>query len=587
MLALVAIVATAVVIVMRSPPTSATRSCRSMPLPGQRQRRDRHVRQQRADLPGVERRLRRRAATARSPARTSSNNAYDMVNLDVDGDAVDVQLVELAGHPARRGDGAVRRAVLGCPPHRRHRRDDDDRRRSTRCRCGCPGTTDYQTITASATFGPTVGDDGLPAVRRRDGARAGGRSRRVLGRQRRRRHGRGPLRRLVAGRRLPRPDAAAAQPHRLRRVLRRRRQQLGDDHDLRLPRPAGRARSTPGSAWSPTRATRARPVTRRSSTAPGWRRRCRRAPTSSTAPTTSTARNVTTRHPADVNMLGFDIKHLGVPGAIPNERDVGHRHASARRASATSSASSRRRSTSTPRTSRRAEDGHQPRRPRSRRRRRRPRVHADVHQHGTGPGAEQRRRPTRCPPNTTFVPGSIEILTGPNAGVKTDGAGDDQAEYLAACRTVRVRLGTGATGDGGGVDRARRDHVGALPGRRRCRRAGHDARQPGQPRLRRPDDRQPVHVRRQPDRERRWPPNADLRDHQDDHARSGRRPAPTSRRRSRSPTTAPTRPSASSSPTRSRTASCHGRHAGPAGTCGIVGQEVQLQPRRAWPAVRR
>jgi uncharacterized repeat protein (TIGR01451 family) len=54
------------------------------------------------------------------------------------------------------------------------------------------------------------------------------------------------------------------------------------------------------------------------------------------------------------------------------------------------------------------------------------------------------------PANTTFVPGSITILTGANPGAKTDAAGDDQAEYAAGPRSVTVRLGTGANAGSGG-----------------------------------------------------------------------------------------------------------------------------------------
>jgi uncharacterized repeat protein (TIGR01451 family) len=50
-----------------------------------------------------------------------------------------------------------------------------------------------------------------------------------------------------------------------------------------------------------------------------------------------------------------------------------------------------------------------------------------------------------------FVPGSLEILTGPNAGIKTDAIGDDQLEYVPATNVIRARLGVGATGvDGTG-----------------------------------------------------------------------------------------------------------------------------------------
>lgn len=52
--------------------------------------------------------------------------------------------------------------------------------------------------------------------------------------------------------------------------------------------------------------------------------------------------------------------------------------------------------------------------------------------------------------NVTFVPGSITITSGPNLGAKTDASGDDQAEYIAADKLVKVRIGTGANGSAGG-----------------------------------------------------------------------------------------------------------------------------------------
>lgn len=55
------------------------------------------------------------------------------------------------------------------------------------------------------------------------------------------------------------------------------------------------------------------------------------------------------------------------------------------------------------------------------------------------------------PPGVTYVPGTITVGNGPNAGPKTDGPGDDQAEYDPATRTVKIRFGTGATGSKGGT----------------------------------------------------------------------------------------------------------------------------------------
>ena len=51
----------------------------------------------------------------------------------------------------------------------------------------------------------------------------------------------------------------------------------------------------------------------------------------------------------------------------------------------------------------------------------------------------------------TFVSGSLSVTTGANAGAKTDATADDQGEYIAASRTVRVRLGTGANTTVGGT----------------------------------------------------------------------------------------------------------------------------------------
>ncbi|MDD9938788.1 MAG: DUF3344 domain-containing protein [Myxococcales bacterium] len=54
------------------------------------------------------------------------------------------------------------------------------------------------------------------------------------------------------------------------------------------------------------------------------------------------------------------------------------------------------------------------------------------------------------PAGVTFVPDSISIDSGENTGDKTDEAGDDQAEYDDASRTVTVRIGTGADASVGG-----------------------------------------------------------------------------------------------------------------------------------------
>ena len=60
------------------------------------------------------------------------------------------------------------------------------------------------------------------------------------------------------------------------------------------------------------------------------------------------------------------------------------------------------------------------------------------------------------PVGTTYVPGSMSVVSGVGAGAKTDAAGDDQAHFInvAGQDTVEFRLGTGATPTRGGtVDR--------------------------------------------------------------------------------------------------------------------------------------
>ncbi|TWD82228.1 putative repeat protein (TIGR01451 family) [Kribbella amoyensis] len=54
------------------------------------------------------------------------------------------------------------------------------------------------------------------------------------------------------------------------------------------------------------------------------------------------------------------------------------------------------------------------------------------------------------PANTSYVPGSLSVVSGTAAGGKTDAAGDDQAEYDAGSRAVVFRIGPGANGRVGG-----------------------------------------------------------------------------------------------------------------------------------------
>ncbi|MEV7286385.1 hypothetical protein AB0O01_17715 [Streptomyces sp. NPDC093252] len=54
------------------------------------------------------------------------------------------------------------------------------------------------------------------------------------------------------------------------------------------------------------------------------------------------------------------------------------------------------------------------------------------------------------PPGTTYVPGSLRIVDGPNTGALTDAPGDDQGHYDAAADQVVFYLGAGASGAVGG-----------------------------------------------------------------------------------------------------------------------------------------
>ncbi|MCL2595824.1 MAG: NEW3 domain-containing protein, partial [Promicromonosporaceae bacterium] len=162
--------------------------------------------------------------------------------------------------------------------------------------------------------------------------------------------------------------------------------------------------------------------------------------------------SVTTRIPANQNMLGFDIKNLSVSGAIPN---------SATSATFTFSSSG---DTYYPgvlglainlyapdfTASSKAVtnlNGNSPARP------------GDILQYtlnyaNTGQDPATNVVSTDVlPPGVTYVPGSLALVDFATGTVTplTDAAGDDQGEYIAATRTIQVRLGAGANGTSGGV----------------------------------------------------------------------------------------------------------------------------------------
>lgn len=55
------------------------------------------------------------------------------------------------------------------------------------------------------------------------------------------------------------------------------------------------------------------------------------------------------------------------------------------------------------------------------------------------------------PDNSTYDPGSLRVVSGPNSGPKTDAQGDDQAFYQPSGPATAFYLGTGATASSGGT----------------------------------------------------------------------------------------------------------------------------------------
>jgi uncharacterized repeat protein (TIGR01451 family) len=55
------------------------------------------------------------------------------------------------------------------------------------------------------------------------------------------------------------------------------------------------------------------------------------------------------------------------------------------------------------------------------------------------------------PAGSTYKPGTLRVTAGPQAGAKTDAAGDDSADHNGGANAVTFRLGTGATASSGGT----------------------------------------------------------------------------------------------------------------------------------------
>nr|WP_201784395.1 DUF11 domain-containing protein [Nonomuraea pusilla] len=78
---------------------------------------------------------------------------------------------------------------------------------------------------------------------------------------------------------------------------------------------------------------------------------------------------------------------------------------------------------------------------------------------GGGGPAENVRLTDAVPAGTTYVPGSMKVVDGPNMGPKTDAADDDQAAFDPATGTVSFGLGEGA----GGAQAGRLASTSSLP----------------------------------------------------------------------------------------------------------------------------
>jgi uncharacterized repeat protein (TIGR01451 family)/MYXO-CTERM domain-containing protein len=68
----------------------------------------------------------------------------------------------------------------------------------------------------------------------------------------------------------------------------------------------------------------------------------------------------------------------------------------------------------------------------------------------TGDDAQRIVLTDPLPVGTSFVPGSLRVVSGPGNGTKTDAVDTDTAEYRDASREVVFRLGAGANGNQGG-----------------------------------------------------------------------------------------------------------------------------------------
>ena len=161
-------------------------------------------------------------------------------------------------------------------------------------------------------------------------------------------------------------------------------------------------------------------------------------------------KSVTARDPADLNMLGFDIKNVGASGVIPNSAtsatlaltSTGDRYFPGVVTTAINLYAPDF-SPSTKSVSDLA--GNDPALPGDTLR------YTVSYANRGGDPAASSVMTDPLPAGTTYVPGSLRVVTGANSGTKTDAPDGDQAEFDTAADAVRFRLGAGANGTTGGV----------------------------------------------------------------------------------------------------------------------------------------
>jgi uncharacterized repeat protein (TIGR01451 family) len=292
--------------------------------------------------------------------------------------------------------------------------------------------------------------DPLRRLRQRDQHRPERRHRHVQRRERPGGHRRRPLRRLDARRRLPRLDPASAQPDYRRRF--RHDQLLGaadNDPDLGLPDSA----VGPGADHARVRVLRGRRGAHRRQRlaerdhAERWRQPAERLH----AQISNLGTNVTTRNPNDLNNWDYDSKLVSANGILPNN------------ATSANTVVTTNGDTYYPAVVTLATDLYAP-----------IITSSKSVTNVTHPGGPDQRGDTLrytvsytnsgadpatnfimrdpIPAGTTYVPGSLHITAGPQAGANpTDALADDAGEFNSSTGEVVFRLGAGGNATTGGT----------------------------------------------------------------------------------------------------------------------------------------